>query len=118
MDGDLLFDSDAVDGDAGAVDLQGHLAGAGRDLQAEGAGLDRPVDAALLGSVLLPPPAAGARVLAREGGAGAGGAADAGEALGVERMDRDPVGAVVLLNLLDRPVGEGVDLRQTAVIVV
>src|SRR5947199_9194173 len=38
MDGDLLFDSDAVDGDAGAVDLQGHLAGAGRDLQAEGAG--------------------------------------------------------------------------------
>src|SRR5688572_8703193 len=61
----------------------------------EASRLDGAMDAALLGGVLLPPPAAGARVLAGLGGAGAGRAADAGKALGVERVERHAVGAVV-----------------------
>src|SRR6202035_2693186 len=90
----------------------------GLQLVLQGAGLQRAVDAALLGRVLLPPPAAGARVLARRRGAGAGGAADAGVALGIERMHGHPVGAGVVEDLFDRPVGERAQLRQAAVIVV
>src|SRR5438270_2367707 len=84
----------------------------------EGAGLDRAVDAALLGRVGLPPPAAGARVLARLRGPRAGGAADAGVPLGVEWMDGDVVGLVVLLDLVERPVGQRADLGEAAVIVI
>src|SRR5262249_19135059 len=56
------------------------------ELVLESAGLDCAVDAALLGSVLLPPPAAVAPLLARSERACAGRAADRGVAAVVQRV--------------------------------
>src|SRR5699024_5854131 len=84
----------------------------------EAAGLDRAVDSALLGGVVLPPPASGAVVLARLDGPGARGAAEAGVALAVERVDRYPVVLDVGLDLVPLPVGERVDLHDAFVVVV
>ena len=66
----------------------------------------------------LPPPAAGARVLARARRAGAGRAADRRVPLGVERVAGHVVLADVVPDLLDRPLGERVQLDEPAVVVV
>src|SRR5215210_4858343 len=58
------------------------------------------VQAALAILVGLPPPAAGPLVLAGPGRAGAGGAADRGVALGVQRAHRQAVAAHVRPDLL------------------
>src|SRR5207244_10945028 len=84
----------------------------------EAAGLDRALDAALLGRVLLPPPAAGARILAGGGRTGAGDAADRGVALVVEGVVRHVVGPAVVPDLLVLPAGQRVALQDAAVIVV
>src|SRR5580692_8377028 len=75
----------------------------------------RQVDPALLVLGILPPPAAGARVLAGLDGARAGRAADRGEALVVQRVDGDAVGLRVGAHLLHRPADERVHLRHAAV---
>src|SRR5437773_8695391 len=84
----------------------------------EAAGLDGAVHPALLGRVLLPPPAPGARVLAGLGGAGAGAAADGGVALGVQRVGGDVVLAQVVPNLVLGPVRQRVELDDPTVVVV
>src|SRR5947209_2348722 len=88
------------------------------DLVFESPGLDGAVNATLLGSVLLPPPAAGACVFPRLGGPGTRGAANAGVALVVQRVIRNVVGVDVVPHLLIHPVGEGIDLEQPPMIVV
>src|SRR5947207_1275487 len=80
--------------------------------------LDRAVDAALLGRVRLPPPAAVARRLARPDRARARRAADRGVAALVQRMRGHVVGAGVVPDLLLRPLGERVELHDRAVVVV
>src|SRR6476660_2191757 len=84
----------------------------------EPAGLDRAVNAALLGRVRLPPPAPVAARLARPDRAGAGRAADRGVPALVERMRGHAVRARVLPDLVLRPLGERVQLHDRAVVVV
>src|SRR6266566_449323 len=72
--------------------------------------LDRAVDPALLVRVLFPPPPAGALGLAEEDGPGARRAADRGEAVIEELVVRDLVRAHVVPDLVERPVGERVEL--------
>src|SRR5882672_8596758 len=88
------------------------------ELVLETAGLDRAVDAALLRSVRLPPPATRAQVLALLRRARAGRAADGGVALVVERVVGKVVLAHVLPHLFLRPLGERVQLHDCAVVVV
>src|SRR5579872_3519710 len=78
--------------------------------------LGRPVDAALLYLVVLPPPAAGALVLSRGGGAGAGLAADRRVALVVERVVRHVVVPDVVPHLGPGPARERGDLRDPVVL--
>src|SRR6185436_2822285 len=66
----------------------------------EAAGLDRAVDAALLGRAALPPPAPRARLLPRRDRPGAGSAADRGVAARVQRVRGDVVLADVLPDLV------------------
>ena len=70
------------------------------------------MDAALLFVFVLPPPAAGPRVLTRLHSAGARRAADRDEAAGMQRVDRDVVGGDVGGQLLRSPVGDRIDLDQ------
>src|SRR5438270_5773063 len=72
----------------------------------------RPVDAALLHAVLLPPPAAGAFVLSRGRGSRAGLTADGGVAVVVEHVIRDVVVLDVVPDLRLRPACERGDLRD------
>src|SRR5262245_55281707 len=80
--------------------------------------LDGAVDAALLGRVLLPPPASGSRGLSGRRRARARRAADRGVAALVQRMGRDVVRAHVVPDLLLRPLGQGVQLHDRTVVVV
>src|SRR5579863_5531886 len=73
------------------------------------------MDAALLVVRVLPPPAAGARVLAGLDRAGAGRAADRREALVVQRVHRHAVLLGVGAHLLHGPGDEGVYLRDPVV---
>src|SRR5918996_82447 len=84
----------------------------------EPAVLDRAVHAALLRRIRLPPPAAGAVVLAGRDRAGARCAADGGVPLRIERVDGHVVVAQVLPDLALRPLGERVELDDRAVVVV
>src|SRR5262249_29788836 len=84
----------------------------------EAAGLDGAVDPALLGRVRLPPPAPGARRLARPDRARARRAADRRVALRVERVQRDLALAHVVPDLLLAPLRERVELDDRAVVVV
>src|SRR5438132_8570546 len=72
------------------------------------------MQAALLDAVLLPPPAAGALVLAGLGGAGAGGAADRRVALAVERVQRQGGLACVSPDLVPSPFRQWRDLGDAA----
>src|SRR5213076_2232896 len=83
----------------------------------EAAVLDRAVHAALLGCIRLPPPAAGAVVLAGLDGTRAGGAADRRVALRVEPVYRRFVLAEVGSDLALRPLRERVELDDRAVVV-
>src|SRR5918992_4452330 len=109
----------------------GGLPGAGVDVGAEppaglleavvgaGRGSAEPgVEAALAVLVGLPPPAPGPLVLAGPGRAGAGGAADRGVALVVQRAHRQPVAAHVRPDLVAGPVGQRVELEDAPVGVV
>src|SRR6266576_541539 len=98
--------------------MSGVLAEDRLQLVLEAAVLDRAVHAALLGRIRLPPPAAGAVVLALADRARAGCAADRRVALGVERVHRYVVLAQVLPDLPLRPLGERVQLHDRAVVVV
>src|SRR2546421_2853877 len=82
------------------------------------AGLDRAVDPALLRRVRLPPPAAGAQVLALLRRSRARGAADRRVALVVERVVRKVVLTHVVPYLVLGPFGERVQLDDRAVVVV
>src|SRR5262245_3972973 len=62
--------------------------------------------------LVLPPPAAGAFRLAGGDRPGAGCAADRGEALGVQRVDRNVVGADIGEQLLAAPVEQRAELEQ------
>src|SRR5579859_87551 len=84
----------------------------------ETTGLHRAVHAALLGAVLLPPPAPGARVRAGFHRSGARRAADALIPLVVQRVRRHIVVADVVPHFLVGPVGERIDFDQAAMIVV
>src|SRR5262245_5062635 len=84
----------------------------------EPSGLDRAVDAALLGRVLLPPPPAVAALLARCERPGAGGTADRRVAAVVERVVGDVALADVVPDLVLGPLGERVELHDSAVVVV
>src|SRR5450631_349537 len=64
---------------------------------------------------ILPPPAAGARVLARLDGARAGGAADRRVATVVHRVDRDAVLLGVGAHLVHGPADEWAHLHDVAV---
>src|SRR4030095_1902769 len=68
------------------------------------------MQAAFLGGLVFPPPAARAEVLAQADGAGAGRAADAGIELVVQRVVVDLVDADVVPDVAPRPVGQGVEL--------
>ncbi len=76
------------------------------------------MDAAFLVGLGLPPPAAGAFVLAGEDGACAGGAADRREAVVEELVVRDLVLVDVGPHAVEGPVGERVELHDAAVILV
>src|SRR4029077_20300249 len=84
----------------------------------EAAGLDGAMHAALLRRPRPPPPAAGAGGLAGRDGARAGGAADRRVPLCIQRMHGDLVVAEVVPDLLLRPLGERVELEETAMVVV
>ena len=84
----------------------------------ETAGLDGAVHPALLGRAGLPPPAAGTLRLAFGDGPCAGGAADRGVALRVQRMDGHVVLAHVVPHLVLGPLRERVQLHDCAVVVV
>ena len=77
--------------------------------------IDHTVHAALLRRLGLPPPAAGARIVAGTGGAGAGRAADAGESLVVERVVGHVVSLQVLPDLSLAPARQGIELHDAAV---
>src|SRR5262245_33242207 len=70
------------------------------------------VQAALLLFGTLPPPATGAKVLAGADGARAGGAADRGKALVVQRVVWHVVPADVVPHLRFGPVGQRIDLEE------
>src|SRR4030095_10453409 len=57
-------------------------------------------------------------IFARRGSAGAGSAADAGEAFGVEGVHGHAVGLVVVLDFLQGPVGPRIDLAEPAVVMI
>src|SRR5262245_21266110 len=84
----------------------------------EPTGLDVAVHPALLGRVLLPPPATRARVLAGSGAPGAWRASDAGVALVVQRVAWHLVGSEVVPNLFVSPIRQRVELRDSTVLVV
>jgi len=64
------------------------------------------------------PPPASARVLSWLDGAGAGCAADTGIALIVKRVVRNIMLAHIVLNILESPLHERVDLDQTELVIV
>jgi len=68
------------------------------------------VQAAFLGGLVLPPPAARPEVLAEADRPRAGRAADAGEELVVQRVVVDLVDADVVPDVAPGPVGERIDL--------
>ncbi len=72
---------------------------------------------ALLLLLMLPPPAAGPRMLAGLHRAGARLAADGDEAAGVQRIHRHVVLGDIGGELLRRPVGDGVDLHEPALLI-
>src|SRR5690348_7748415 len=74
--------------------------------------------AALLGRILLPPPTAGPGVLARLHGTGARRAAHADVAFFVERVAGYAVDPDVVPDLVGRPIGQGVEFDNGAVVVV
>ena len=76
------------------------------------------MDAALLVGVLLPPPPASALGLAGQDRPGARRAADRGEAVIEELVIRDLVRAHVVPDLVERPVGERVELDDVPVLTV
>src|SRR5204863_6505850 len=80
------------------------------ELVLEPAGVDGAVDAALLRSVLLPPPPAGPVGLAVRDGPRAGRAPDGRVALVVQRVVRHVVRPDVVPHLALGPVGQRVDL--------
>src|SRR5579875_1588402 len=84
----------------------------------ESACLDRAVHAALLRGVLLPPPSAGARILARTDRTRAGRTANAPVSPVIEWMVRDVMLPNVGEDLLFHPVSQGIDLNDAAVIMV
>src|SRR5205814_2356908 len=84
----------------------------------EPAGLDRAMDAALLGRARLPPPAAGARLLARRDGARAGSAADRGVSALIQRVRGNVVLAHVVPDLFLGPLCQRVELDDGVVVVV
>src|SRR5882724_6848373 len=90
----------------------------GVQLVLEAAGLDRAVDAALLGCVRFPPPAPGTIGLAGANRPRARCAADRRIALVVQRVVRHLVLAHVVPDLVLRPLGERVELHDRAVVVV
>src|ERR1700760_4448031 len=61
---------------------------------------------------VFPPPAAGTDVFAGRDGAGTGGAADAGIALGMQRIHRHIMSAEVIPDILLRPIRERVEFLQ------
>src|SRR4029079_10364414 len=71
----------------------------------------------LLFLLMLPPPAAGPRMLAGLHRAGARLTADGDEAAGVQRIHRHVVLGDIGGELLRRPIGDGVDLHQPALLV-
>src|SRR3954451_18351248 len=84
----------------------------------EAAVLDRAVHAALLGRIRLPPPAAGAVVLALADRARARRAADRRVTLRVQPVNRHVVLAEIRPDFALRPLGERIQLHDRAVIVV
>src|SRR5829696_917771 len=117
----LRRSSAAIGGLPGAgVDVGAQPAQGGREavVRAGRAAAQSGVQAALAVLVGLPPPAPGPLVLPGPGRAGAGGAADRGVALGVQRAHRQAVAAHVRPDLLAGPVGERVELEDAAVGVV
>src|SRR5574343_1135838 len=76
-------------------------------------GLFPDVQTAFLGGFVLPPPAAGAELLAQADGARAGRAADAGEELVVQRVVVHLVVGDVVPHIAPGPVGQRVELVQT-----
>jgi hypothetical protein len=102
------------------VDVGAEAAERGREAVVRaGGGAGQPrVQPALAVGVGLPPPAPGALVLAGAGRPGAGGAADRGVALLVQRVDGQAVGPHVGPDLVAGPVGERVELDDAAMGVV
>ena len=88
------------------------------ELVLEAAGLDGAMHAALLRRARLPPPTAGTDGLAGRDRAGARSAADRRVALRVQRMHGDVVVSEVVPDLVFGPLGERVELEETAVVVV
>src|SRR3569833_2021447 len=82
--------------------------GSGGQLDLSGRG--HHVESAFLDGLFFPPPAAGAEVLAKRDGAGAGRAADAGIELVVQRVVVDAVHADVVPHVAPRPVRERIAL--------
>ncbi len=70
------------------------------------------MQAAFLGTVLLPPPAPGAKIFPYAHGAGAGCAADAGVEAVVQRVVIEVVAGDVVPDIAPSPVGQWVELQQ------
>ena len=67
------------------------------------------MQAAFLGGFVLPPPASGAEVFTQTDGAGAGGAANAGVKLVVQRVVSHVVELDVMPNVTPGPVGQRIE---------
>src|SRR5687767_7819772 len=74
------------------------------------------MEAALLGSLVFPPPAAGAEVFTHGDGPSAGLAADAGHELVVQRVVGHAVRGDVVPHVVPAPVGQGAELDAALVV--
>src|SRR5262245_25407800 len=89
-----------------------------RSLTLEATTFNHTVHTALFGRTGFPPPAAGAEILARSGGPGAGRTTNARIASVVKWVVRHVVGPDIVPDLLFAPVGEWIHFDQTTVLFV